>query len=118
MQTKQIEHYNTDLILWVLEKCLLKKQEIPKFKFLCIIHLISKILGSKPGSFPKSHDIAQTGDHPWEDLAKFGYRPNMKVEKRKKKDSFYIPSNLLEPVVEIWQFLFFLIFFSFPLKIW
>ncbi len=85
MQTKQIEQNNTDLIkLRVLEKCLLKKQEIPKFKFLCSIHLISEILGSKPRSFPKSHDIAKLVIKPQEDLAKFGYRANMKVEKRKK----------------------------------
>jgi hypothetical protein len=49
---------------------------------------------------------SQTGDHPHEDLAKFGYGPGMKV--KKKKESFYISATLLEPVVEIWRFNFFL----------
>jgi hypothetical protein len=49
---------------------------------------------------------SQTGDHPHEDLAKFGYGPVMK-DKNKEKESFYILATLLEAVVEIWRFNFF-----------
>jgi hypothetical protein len=37
---------------------------------------------------------SQTGSHPQEDLAKFGYRPDVKVKKIKN----------LSYVVELWQF--------------
>jgi hypothetical protein len=43
----------------------------------------------------------QSGDGPQEDLAKFGYKLNMK-----KKTSFYIFGYLLELCIEIWITLF------------
>lgn len=49
---------------------------------------------------------SKTCGHPKEDLAKSGYGPGMKVFFLK---SFYILATLLEPVVEIWQFNFFLL---------
>jgi hypothetical protein len=44
----------------------------------------------------------QSGDHPLEDLAKFGYNLNMKF-KFKKKKSFYICGYQLEACTEIWN---------------
>jgi hypothetical protein len=45
---------------------------------------------------------SQTGNHPQEDLAKFGYRPDVKVEKIQNLS--YIFGTCLEPVAELWQF--------------
>ncbi len=47
-------------------------------------------------------------DHPWEDLAKSGYKPNMKYESLIIK--LYFSATNWKPNVEISQFL--LIFFS------
>jgi len=41
--------------------------------------------------------------HPQEDLAKFGYRPTMKVENFKNPFIFWL--LCLEPFVKIWWFL-------------
>jgi hypothetical protein len=40
---------------------------------------------------------SQTGDHPQQNVAKFGYTPDMKVEKIIINFGY-----LMEPVVEIW----------------
>jgi hypothetical protein len=40
------------------------------------------------------------GDHPQEDLAKFGFRTYMKI--KKFEQSFYIIGYLLETNIEIW----------------
>jgi hypothetical protein len=40
---------------------------------------------------------SQTGDHPQQNVAKFGYTPDMKVEKNIINFGY-----LMEPVVEIW----------------
>jgi hypothetical protein len=43
-------------------------------------------------------------DHPPDDLARFGYRLDMKVGKKKKKktESFYILGYLMELIIKIW----------------
>jgi hypothetical protein len=41
-------------------------------------------------------------DHPLDDLARFGYRLDMKVEKT--AESFYILGYLLELIIKIWRF--------------
>ncbi len=38
---------------------------------------------------------SQTGNHPQEDLAKFGYRPDMKVEKIKNPFTFWLSAGTL-----------------------
>ncbi len=43
---------------------------------------------------------SQTGDHPQEDSAKFGYRPGMKVKRIK---ILHISGYILEPNKEIWD---------------
>jgi hypothetical protein len=44
---------------------------------------------------------SQSGDHPENNLAKFGYILDIKLEKIK---SFYILGYLLELIVKIWRF--------------
>jgi hypothetical protein len=53
-------------------------------KFLC--HTLTQIFLTPLGGpfFSSILWCCQTGNHPQEDLAKFGYIPNMKVEKFKK----------------------------------
>jgi hypothetical protein len=46
----------------------------------------------------------QTGDHPQEELAKFGYRPDVKEEFFLRILSYF--GYLLEPVVQIWWVIF------------
>jgi len=46
--------------------------------------------------------ISQSGNHPENNLAKFGYIIDMKVEKN--IGSFYILGYLLEVIVRLWQF--------------
>jgi hypothetical protein len=46
----------------------------------------------------------QSGDHPESNLAKFGYILDMKVEGKKKPESFYVIGYLIELVIKIWQF--------------
>jgi hypothetical protein len=41
---------------------------------------------------------SQSGDRPENNLAKSGYVPDMKVEKKKKKQSFYILGYLLNHI--------------------
>jgi hypothetical protein len=48
---------------------------------------------------------SQTDDHPQQSLAIFGYRPDMKVKKKRKRIFQYF-GYMLEAVVEIWQSLF------------
>jgi hypothetical protein len=36
---------------------------------------------------------SQTGNHPHEDLARFGYKPNVKVEKLKNSFTFWLPAG-------------------------
>jgi len=43
---------------------------------------------------------SQSGDDPQEDLAKFGYKLNMK--KKSLETPIYIFGYLLEPCIEIW----------------
>jgi hypothetical protein len=52
-----------------------------------------------------------SGDHPWDDLARFGYILDMKVEQKKSK---ILPYSwlLMEVIIKIWRFR--IIFF----KIW
>jgi 5-methylthioribose kinase len=62
-------------------------------------------------------DVDQSGDHPENNLAKFGYILFRKQGKQKKKkkntESFSIFGYLLEVIVEIWRYLEFSFF-----KIW
>jgi hypothetical protein len=56
---------------------------------------------------------SQTGDRPEEDLVKFGYRPNIKVIKRKNPSVFWLPagtycrnlviSKIKNKKIEIWR---------------
>ncbi len=48
----------------------------------------------------RSNQYSQSDDDSWEDLATFGYKLNMKIQKY--KTSFYI--LWLPPCIEIWQF--------------
>jgi hypothetical protein len=57
--------------------------------------------------FPPILWCSQTGDHPQEDLAKFGHIPHVKVEKFKICLYF---GYMMEPDVESWR-LIFLFFF-------
>jgi len=57
----------------------------------------------KPGSFLRILWCSQSGDHPENNLAKFGYILDMKIGKR-KTESFYILSYLLELIIKIWGF--------------
>jgi hypothetical protein len=45
---------------------------------------------------------SQSGHHPENNLAKFGYILDMKVEKKSK--SFYVLGYLLELIIKIWRF--------------
>ncbi len=52
---------------------------------------------------------SQSGDHPENDLTKFGYTPDMKVRKKKKEkkaqnSSTFLATYLLELIIKIWRF--------------
>ncbi len=54
------------------------------------------MFGSPQGFFSAFCDVAKSGDHPENNLAKFGYIIDIKVgenkfKKKKKPESFYIP---------------------------
>ncbi len=58
-------------------------------------------------------NFSQTGYHQQEDLAKFGYRPEMKVLKKKSLESFYtFAMFLLETTAEIWLLIFLNLFWK------
>jgi hypothetical protein len=68
--------------------------------------------------FPKGFcDIAKGGNHPKDNLAIFGYIPDMKVEREEKKktESFYIVGYPLELIAKNLAVRF---FFLAPPKIW
>jgi hypothetical protein len=56
---------------------------------------------------------SQSGHHPWEDSAKFGYNQDMII-----LASFYVFHCLLEPNIEIWQLLLLLLLLFWVLVIW
>jgi hypothetical protein len=58
-------------------------------------------------------DVDQSGDHPENNLAKFGYILFRKQGKPNNTESFSIFGYLLEVIVEIWRYLEFSFF-----KIW
>jgi hypothetical protein len=47
------------------------------------------------------HDVAKLVNIKQEDLAKFGYRPNMKVNLKANPFIFWLPAGSWNPVVEI-----------------
>jgi len=48
-------------------------------------------------------DVSQSGDGSKKDLAKFGYKPNMKSEKILKQRSVFL-AILIEPSMKVWRF--------------
>ncbi len=54
--------------------------------------------------FGRFCDVAKSGDDQQEDLARIGYKKNMKA--KFSKTLFYISGYLLEPRIEIWRFFF------------
>jgi hypothetical protein len=52
--------------------------------------------------------LSENGDHPYEDLAKFGYKLNMKAKNFKNPSIFLATSLILDTCIKIWRF--FLIF--------
>jgi hypothetical protein len=50
--------------------------------------------------------LSENGDHPYEDLAKFGYKLNMKAKKFKNPSIFLATSLILDTCIKIWRFFF------------
>ncbi len=61
----------------------------------------------QPGFLSGIWWCSQSGDHSKNNLAKFGYILDRKVER--KKESLYILGYLLELIIKIWQFGFFIL---------
>jgi hypothetical protein len=55
------------------------------------------------------------GNHPKNNLAKFGYIIDVKVGEKQKTESFYVLGYLLELIIKTWEFGG--VFFFFPLKL-
>jgi hypothetical protein len=86
----------------------------PLFRFPKNPQICPPNLRQKTDRFPKrpsflsQHDCTisgprPSGDHPENNLAKFGYIPYMKVKINKNEGSFYILSYLMEHINEIWR---------------
>jgi hypothetical protein len=48
--------------------------------------------------------LSENGDHPYEDLARFGYKLNMKAKNFKNPSIFLATSLILDTCIKIWRF--------------
>jgi hypothetical protein len=81
-----------------------KKHILALSDFFTFLFFTFRQCGTNQGFFCSILWCSQTGHHPWEDLAKFGYRPNMEVKKFKNPSTIWLFAGICFRILrfQIW----------------